>query len=56
MANHYPYLYRLMPSDSKLFEKEITFKVEFPFTVSNEIVDKLIKKTTDNDIKFTMYL
>ena len=37
-------LYRLMKSDSKLFKDEKSLKVEFPFTVTTEIVDKLIKK------------
>jgi len=50
-------LYRLMKSDSNLFEEEMALKVEFPFTVTKNIVDKLIK--TDRDINMTwqnMYL
>ena len=38
-------LYRLMKPGSNLFEKDdMSLKVEFPFKVTNEIVDKLIKK------------
>ena len=37
-------LYRLMKPDSKLFEQEMTLKVEFPYTVTSDIVKKLIKK------------
>jgi ATP-dependent Lon protease len=37
-------LYRLMKPGSNLFEKDMSLKVVFPFTVTNEIVDKLIKK------------
>jgi ATP-dependent Lon protease len=37
-------LYRLMKPDSTLFEKEMTLKVEFPYTVTTDIVKKLIKK------------
>ena len=37
-------LYRLMKPDSKLFEKEMSLKVEFPYTVTNNIISKLIKR------------
>ena len=50
-------LYRLMKEGSTLFNKEETLKVEFPFTVTKEIVDKLIKKSdTGGGIPFGMYL
>ena len=49
-------LYRLMKEGSSLFNKEETIKVEFPFTVTKEIVDKLIKKTATNTIPFGMYV
>jgi ATP-dependent Lon protease len=42
-------LYRLMRPDSNLFEHEMSLKVEFPFTVTKDIVDKLIKKTNEMD-------
>ena len=41
-------LYRLMKPDSSLFEGEMTMKVEFPYKVTKDIVDKLIKKDTEN--------
>ncbi len=40
-------LYRLMRPGSNLFENEMSLKVEFPFNVTKDIVDKLIKKTDD---------
>ena len=49
-------LYRLMKSDSKLFEKETTFKVEFPFTVTVDIAKKLVKKDNKNGPPFGMYV
>jgi len=36
-------LYRLMRPGSNLFEKDMAIKVEFPFNVTKDIVDKLIK-------------
>jgi ATP-dependent Lon protease len=41
-------LYRLMKPGSNLFEGEMSLKVEFPFKVTKDIVDKLIKKEHDN--------
>jgi ATP-dependent Lon protease len=41
-------LYRLMKPDSNLFEGEMSLKVEFPFRVTKDIVDKLIKKESEN--------
>ena len=38
-------LYRLMRPGSNLFEEDMSIKVEFPFTVTKDIVEKLIKKT-----------
>ena len=37
-------LYRLMRPGSNLFEEDMSLKVEFPFTVTKDIVDKMIKK------------
>jgi ATP-dependent Lon protease len=37
-------LYRLMRPDSNLFEQDMSIKVSFPFTVTKDVVDKLIKK------------
>jgi len=40
-------LYRLMKPGSNLFEEDMSIKVEFPFTVTKVIVDKLIKNGKD---------
>ena len=45
-----------MKEGSNLFNKEEIIKVEFPFTVTKEIVDKLIKNTKENNTPFGMYL
>ena len=47
-------LYRLMKPGTNLFEQEMSLKVEFPMTVTNEIIDKLIKKDND-DISKSLY-
>ena len=49
-------LYRLMPEDSNLFKDETPFKVEFPFTVTSKIIDKLIKREQVNDNWKVMYM
>jgi ATP-dependent Lon protease len=36
-------LYRLMKPGSNLFEEDMSLAVKFPFTVTKDIVDKLIK-------------
>jgi len=36
-------LYRLMKPGSNLFEEDMSLKVAFPFTVTKDIIDKLIK-------------
>ena len=36
-------LYRLMGKDKKMFDKEETLDIEFPYKVTKDIVDKLIK-------------
>ena len=50
-------LYRLMKPDTELFGKSNTLKVEFPFTVTKDIVQKLIKKEDNgwSDIQSRMY-
>jgi ATP-dependent Lon protease len=42
-------LYRLMRPDTNLFEEDMSLKVQFPFTVTKNIVDKLIKKEAENN-------
>jgi len=50
-------LYRLMKPESNLFENEMTLKVEFPLTVTTEILNKLIKQDDNKKYLFnTMYV
>jgi len=49
-------LYRLMKEDSTLFDKKDTIKVTFPFTVTPEIVDKLIKQNETSTIPYGLYI
>ena len=49
-------LYRLMKQDSSLFDKKETIKVTFPFTVTPEVVNKLIKQNEKERIPFGLYI
>ena len=49
-------LYRLMKPGTSLFKEEILFDVQFPFTVTKTIVDKLIKKVEQNNNWKAMYM
>ena len=50
-------LYRLIRPDTPLFEKEMSLKVAFPFAVTNEVVDKLVKQATeDKRVNLSLYL
>jgi len=50
-------LYRLMKPGSNLFEEEMSLKVTFPFTVTKDIVDKLIKCDIQNTpALYSMYV
>jgi len=49
-------LYRLMKPDSALFEKEMTLKVEFPYTVTTDIVKKLIKMDEKSTSLYGLYV
>jgi len=50
-------LYRLMKPGSNLFKGTMSLKVEFPYTVTKEIVDTLIGSKKDENIPamFSMY-
>jgi len=41
-------LYRLMKPDTNLFEGEMALKVQFPYNVTKDIVNKLIKREDDS--------
>ena len=51
-------LYRLMKPDTNLFGKTSTLKVEFPFTVTRDIVKDLIKREDNGmrEIMNTLYV
>jgi len=49
-------LFRLMTPGTNLFEKEITIHVEFPFKVTPDVVQKLLKSPEKNMSSSHMYL
>ena len=49
-------LYRLMRPGTNLFEEDMALKVEFPFTVTKDIIDKLIKKEEENTTLYGLYV
>ena len=50
-------LYRLIKPDTPLFEKDMSLKVSFPFSVTNEVVDKLVKQVNDGKrLNMSLYL
>jgi ATP-dependent Lon protease len=50
-------LYRLMKPGSTLFNNEISLNVEFPYTITKNIADKLIKREDDkNAAMYSMYV
>lgn len=49
-------LYRLMRPGSSLFDAEMTMEVSFPFQVTKQIVDKLIKINKDDHFTKLMYV
>jgi hypothetical protein len=45
-----------MRPGSNLFEEDMSLKVEFPFIVTKDIVDKLIKKDKDTTSLYALYV
>ena len=45
-----------MKPGTNLFEEEMSIKVEFPFTVTKDVVDKLIKKSKEEPWMNTLYV
>jgi len=49
-------LYRLMKPDTNLFEEDVSLSVTFPFTVTTDIVQKLIKKEENDEYYKNFYM
>ena len=49
-------LYRLMRPGSSLFDADMTMEVSFPFQVTKQIVDKLIKLNKEDNFAKSMYV
>jgi ATP-dependent Lon protease len=49
-------LYRLMKPGTNLFETEMSLNVSFPYTVTTEIIMKLLKRDTKVDLLNTLYI
>jgi ATP-dependent Lon protease len=50
-------LYRLMKPGTNLFEEDMSIKVEFPLTITKDVVDKLIKVNKENvSALYNMYV
>ena len=49
-------LYRLMKPDSSLFEKDMTLKVEFPYTVTKDVVNSMIKRDEISNVLKSLYI
>ena len=49
-------LFRLMKPDTNLFNEDMSLQVEFPFTVTKDIVDKLIKKEKEDRPMLSLYM
>jgi len=49
-------LFRLMKPNNNLFSKDLSLNVSFPFTVSVDIIDKLIKRDENTNIYKNMYI
>lgn len=49
-------LYRLMKPGTNLFEEDMALKVEFPFTVTKNIVNKLVKRSEENSAIYSLYI
>ena len=49
-------LYRLMKPGTNLFEEDMSLEVTFPFEVTNDVVNKLIKRDEENQSYKAMYI
>ena len=49
-------LYRLMKPGTNMFEEDMKLKVEFPLTITEEVVKGLIKKNETPSIPYGLYI
>ena len=49
-------LYRLIQPGTELFDKEKSLEIAFPFTITNSLVDKFIKKKQESPFMSTLYI
>ena len=49
-------LYRLMKPGTNLFEEDMSLEVTFPFTVTTNIVNKLLKKDDSGSAHLSMFM
>ena len=49
-------LYRLMKPGTNLFETEMSLDVQFPYTVTTDVVQKLLKKDQKTELMSTLYI
>jgi ATP-dependent Lon protease len=49
-------LYRLIKPNTEMFDKEKSIEISFPFTITNSLVDKFIKKKEENSFISTLYI
>jgi ATP-dependent Lon protease len=49
-------LYRLIKPDTELFDKEQSIQITLPFTITNSMVDKFIKKKEQSSFMSTLYI
>ena len=47
-------LFRLMKPKTNLFKNELSLQVEFPLNVTNELIDKIIKKNENGNLSYSM--
>ena len=43
-----------MKPDTKLFQNELTLDVKFPFTVTKDVVEKLLKTNKNDNMSYKM--
>ena len=49
-------LYRLIQPGTELFDKEKSLEITFPFTITNSLVDKFIKRKQESPFMSSLYI